>query len=222
MKQPHCRHLLLLLITCAITAVISGCTPKIFRGMGKEGEQQITVFHLHPFTMKDGEASNYSLDIDIRGNAMSGILSVQPDSSKESMRIICNSVFGFTLFDFDLTPKGLIIYDCADQMRNRHLIRMLEKDFRILFFQNFESQTFTSKVYAQADKRAKGYRIKNKYGDFRYITDETAGVLKMIESDAKITQSDITFQYTADKHLDNVVINHPVLRVKAAISRLSD
>lgn len=136
------------LILCTLVTLLSGCTPDLFKGMESTGKQSATIDNLHPYYSTTGQTTLYSIEMNVRGNTMNGVLSVLPEPDG-SVRTAFTTVFGFTLFDLNIGKDSMQVYECLPQMKSKLLRKMLEKDLRILFFQ--EHQLFFSGQNLQTD-----------------------------------------------------------------------
>lgn len=222
------------LILCTLVTLLSGCTPDLFKGMESTGKQSATIDNLHPYYSTTGQTTLYSIEMNVRGNTMNGVLSVLPEPDG-SVRTAFTTVFGFTLFDLKIGKDSMQIYECLPQMKSKLLRKMLEKDLRILFFKNISS-SFLAKTYKltynngsstiMSEKDAvilsKGYYIKNNYGKFQYKTDEVEQHISQIHSKGKILQADFTYTYAEGSDIPTKIrINHPVIKASLQLEQMA-
>ncbi len=95
-----------------------------------------------PVTVACGQAANtpllqpnstdrYNLQIDTRGNHLSGILIARP--TPDGPRIVTASYLGPTIFDFSMLPDSMRINSCVQPMRRKAVLQLLECDLRNTF-----------------------------------------------------------------------------------------
>lgn len=49
------------------------------------------------------------------------------------IRIVATTLFGMSLFDFGLRKDSMHVYNCIEPLKKKKALRILEKDFRLLF-----------------------------------------------------------------------------------------
>lgn len=209
---------------------ITSCTPRFFKGMEGEGKQTIKRENLYPFTYKAGETVTFSMQLEYKDNVMNSILLVQPEENG-NIRGVCTSVFGSTVLDFYLTEKGMLIYDCMDQLKHKKLLRLLEKDLMTSFFKRFKKPTYEVRVWSKktnskstiaTDKLllGKGYCIKSKMGKCKIKTDEIEQHVTEIENSGKISAAQIQYEYEQGNFTPKTIkIKHPNLGLSILIEK---
>ena len=210
--------------------IASACTPKLFKGMEGEGKQTIKREQLYPFSYRKGETVTYSMQLDYKDNVINCILLVEPDE-KGNIRGVCTSVFGSIVLDFYLNEKGMLIYDCMEQLKHKKLLRLLEKDLMTTFFKRFDKETYEARVWhlehnspstIATDKLVlnKGYNIKGKLGKCNIKTDEIEQHVLEIGNSGKLSAANIRFEYEQGNIVPKTVkISHPNLGLSILIEK---
>lgn len=217
-----------ILLLLSVMMLCGSCTPKLFKGMDGDGKQPIAKKDLYLFYPEKGKSTLYTMELNIRNNVVNCLLMVEPKDSSDDMRLVCTSVFGTTILDANLTRKGMLIYNCADEIRHKKFLKLLEKDFRTIFFQNLRRKdVYNGKVYSQAEKSEghhnkivthKGYTISPKKTKYNYKTDEVGKKLTDIETDGKLTKSNVHFDYKdGETSPYKIAIEHPVLKLSIVL-----
>lgn len=214
------------LVCLLVLLVCSSCTPKLFKGMEGDGTQTIKKADLYPFTLKAGEPLVYSMELNMHDNVVNTLLQVEPDADLKNIRLVCTSVFGTTILDANISEKGMMIYDCADQIKHKKLLRLLEKDLQTLFLKNLADKSYKAKVYRQYYANTtsaiandtilmcSGYKVKTEKGRVDYKTDEIEQKLTEIATEGKLTKSNISLTYKDGNYMPNSIkIEHPVLKL---------
>lgn len=207
----------------------SACTPSFFKGMEGRGKQTIKREQLYPFTY-NGDTETFSMQLEYKDNVMNCILQVQPEENG-NIRGVCTSVFGSTVLDFYLTEKGMLIYDCMDQLKHKKLLRLLEKDLMTSFFKIFDQPTYKARVWSkEANSQStiateklvleKGYNFKGKMGKCKIKTDEIEQHVMEIENSGKISAAQIQFEYEQGNFAPKTIkIKHPNLGLSILIEK---
>lgn len=74
--------------------------------------------------------SRHNLQIDTRGNHLSGMMLARPTA--DGPRVLATSYFGPTIFDFTLAADSLKVNNCIEPMRRTKVLQLLERDLRVV------------------------------------------------------------------------------------------
>lgn len=85
-----------------------------------------------PVINAEAQSQKYNMQFDFMDHHLSGMLIVRrlPD---DEIRILATTYFGLSLFDVSLQQNGFRVNSCAEPMRKKKILRLLETDFRNLF-----------------------------------------------------------------------------------------
>ena len=212
-------------IAATVTLLVlltTGCAPGIYKGLSRAGKENITATALYPFRHTPGQASYYATELKVRNNTINGILTILPDSANKNIRVAMTSVFGPTLFDFNITPRRMEVYTINPKLSYRFMLKTLEKDFRMILFKNLPQQSIEAKAYHETidNKHIRsGYTINNKYGKFYYLADDFAHRLTQAESDGKLTRAEMSYEYEAGNSMPSkICIKHPVIKTTITLT----
>ncbi|MCQ2192725.1 MAG: hypothetical protein MJZ23_07715 [Paludibacteraceae bacterium] len=223
---------LLALPFCLVLLLNSACTPDIFKGMESKGKQTIQRANLYPYHLNADQSTMYSMELGFHDNMLSCLLLVQPDEAQKNTRIVCTSIFGATILDATISEKGMLIYDCAEQLRHKKVLRLLEKDLQTIFLKNLKGNDFKAKVYHKSYTNNEsaiatdpilmnaGYSIKTTKGKYHYKTNEVEQKLTSIATDGKLTKGKMVFEYSDGEFQPNkITIEHPILHLSILLER---
>ena len=103
----------------------TSCSPR----MSGEGSTVLPAIEL-----TQGESSQkYNIQLDFMKHHMSGMLIVRRMPDNE-IRIVASTYFGLSLFDFSLRNDQFTVNSCIEPMKKEKVLKLLEMDFRRLFF----------------------------------------------------------------------------------------
>lgn len=177
MKQSF-RFVSLLLIIF----IMSACYPKI----GKE------MVSLPPIVNADTIVKKYNIQMDFMKRHLSGVLIVKRMGEHE-VRLFASTYFGPSLFDLSICSDSLIVHNCIEPMRKKSVLRLLESDFKSIFF---SQSTF---------------KVKEKHGGFERRT-RGCGFSKSI----------IELSTFVDGQPESIRIRHPWMRIKIQLDKLNE
>lgn len=113
-------------------SLLVSCSPKTYPPKANE----------YPIITVDKEVQKFNLKLDFMRKHFSGILAVRKMDNEE-IRIIAATPFGLSLFDFGLKEnEEWTVYSCIEPMRKEKFLKILERDFKLLFLsdRNFEKK----------------------------------------------------------------------------------
>lgn len=214
------------LATPLMLLALSGCTPALFKGMERNGSATISRADLYPFALQQGQTEVYNMELTFRNTTMSGLMAVEPEGN--NLRLVCTSVFGSTLIDALLTSKGMQLYGCAEQLKHKKMLHLLEKDFKTVFLKNLTAESYQVKRYRHSDHNTgdhhgatTGYVLKQPLGHkYYYKLDDQKQVLTNIATDGKLTCGNIAYGYSNGLATpQTITIEHPVLKLTITLTR---
>lgn len=231
-------HLFLKIILPATLVLMVSCKSSLFKGMEKTGKTTVKIEQLYPIQPVSNITTNYELQITRKSNTVDGILSVMPDETDKSIRLVYTSLFGINVFDISFTPnKKMQVNHCLPQLEHKLILRTLLRDFRLIFFLNlddtFEAKTY-QKVYTSGESAImgeqdqmilnKGYATKSRRGrKCYYLTSEIEQHIEKIKENDKLTGCEATFDYAeGSNEPEEITIHHPVLKTTLKLKKLSE
>ena len=188
------------------------CTPAIFKGLDLTGEKRIEKSDLFPFVVDT--TLMYDMQIHYKKNDFSGILLIKPVEN-HSVRMILTSVFGMTIFDFELNETEFKINRCIKPMQKKRILNLFRKDFRALFSYQLP-QVIDATVY-EKEQAPVGYKIKTSAGKSYYSIQNNQ--LKKLEMPAFITSLKIDFQNYKNNLPERILISHPSLKLNMQLEK---
>jgi len=188
------------------------CTPAIFKSLDSAGEKRIEKSDLFPFVVDT--TLMYDMQIHYKKNDFSGILLIKPVEN-HSVRMILTSVFGMTIFDFELNETEFKVNRCIKPMQKKRILNLFRKDFRALFSYQLP-QVIDAKVY-EKEQVPVGYKIKTSAGKAYYSIRNNQ--LKKLEMPAFITSLQIDFQHYKNNLPERILISHPGLKLNMQLEK---
>ena len=188
------------------------CTPAVFKGLDSMGEKRIEKSDLFPFVVDT--TLMYDMQIHYKKNDFSGILLIKPGEN-HSVRMILTSVFGMTIFDFELNETVFKVNRCIKPMQKKRIFNLFRKDFRALFSYQLP-QVIDATVY-EKEQDTVGYKIKTSAGKAYYSIQNNQ--LKKIEMPAFITSLQIDFQNYNNNLPERILISHPSLKLNMQLEK---
>jgi hypothetical protein len=108
-----------------------------------------SVFPAKPALKIEAVATQYTAQLDLRGNVLNGILMVK--KSGNGTHVIFVSHFGLTVFDVEILTDTMKINQCPEALQNRRALALLEQDLRSLTTAP-NNQTFSA-IFTDNDKK---------------------------------------------------------------------
>ncbi len=132
----------------------------------------------------------FNMQLDFGKNHFSGMLIARRMDSGE-IRLLFNTHFGLSVFDFSLHPDSMEVNSIVEPMRKKKILNLLEKDFRLVF------------------EPSENVRIKEK-----------SSIFEKRKSGRGITKAVITLSEFTDNKPQRVQIRHPWIKLKIQLDKL--
>ena len=184
-----------ILMATMFALVFCACTPTIFSGLDKNGKAEIDVNRLHQFKLRAQRTYTYNVEMVARGETINGIMAARYTKDNDELRIVLTTVFGVTMIDAVITSDSMTFYKCPEQMKQKIILAVLQKDLRSIFGLNIQGSKAEAKIYSNSDKSRYGYTIKNEYGNTNILTDEKKKKAVVVECGSGIKSSTTRFDY---------------------------
>jgi len=197
----------------SILLFLGSCTPNVFKGLNLAGEKRIEKADLFPFVVDT--TLMYNMQIHYKKNDFSGILLIKPVENY-SIRMALTSVFGMTIFDFELNETEFKVNRCLKPMQKKKVLNLFRKDFRTLFSYQLP-QVIEAKVY-EKEQAPVGYKINTSDGKAYYSIQNNQ--LKRIDMPAFITSLQIDFQNYNNNLPERILISHPSLKLNMQLEKI--
>ena len=139
----------------------------------------------------DSLSRKYNLQLDFMKHHFSGMLVARRMNSDE-IRLIFTTYFGLSVFDFSLKNDSLHINSCIEPMRKKKVIKLLERDFKLLFLPSAHT------------------KVKEKNTTFEKRTNGS-GLGKAI----------ISLSEFQEREPQRIEIKHPWIRLKIQLDQLT-
>ena len=175
---PH-KLLLLLLLWMTFPFMMSGQPESYLPG---QDHHILAVFD------STFEKALYKGSFNISRHHISGLYLIKrvPDNS---FRIIFTNELGMKFFDLEIGEKGSIVHFCYPSLKKRALLKLLENDFRLLFF---PVTTIRMKQLRSRDPVLLRYGVKIRKGNFYYtFRKETGKILRIQTSKTLLGKTDL-------------------------------
>jgi hypothetical protein len=204
-------------ILCAVL-FFSSCTPKIFSSLESVGKKKnISKEELYPIFKSTDSTRMFNMEITYKENSFNGLLVVKPNEDG-SRHVVFTTLFGMTIFDFEISESEFKVNRCMEQMQKKMVLNLLKKDFRTLFLYNVP-ETFDAKVY-QGDAsvpQVAGYSIKTADGKGYFVTVSSQKQLQKVETPGCITRLLLDSKNTIPQQIQ---LFHPKIKLKMQLEEL--
>ena len=114
----------------------------------------------------------FKTQADIYGQYLSGLLLIKPVGDT-SYRIVFTTEIGIKLFDFEFQKEKFIVHYCMDKLNRKPVIKVLEKDFRLLLLPGISNKT----VQVKSEYSHKVYTWKQDKEYFSYYQDQDKKII---------------------------------------------
>lgn len=189
---------------------VAGCAPKIFEGLEYKTKESILKENLYPFFSPVDSVYVFDMQISYKENDYAGTLIVKHVDNTMA-RAVFTSVFGITIFDFELSEADFKVNRCVEPMQKKVVLNLFRKDFRTLLLYGV-SASFKAKIY-QGSNNVIGYKVKTSNGLTYFLTDTEHKELQKIQTPGCFTLLQVNCS-DFDKHFpQHISISHPRIKL---------
>jgi hypothetical protein len=156
--------------------------------------------------------------MDIGKNHLTGFIFIKKVSDT-SFRVLFSNEIGMKFFDLEFFPSAFIVHYCFPSLDRKSLLKLLENDFRIVFF----TGTGIKKM-----KKSKGekedtviYTVKSDSGKWNiHVSDAMKEIIFIGSSGRFISKTRINLGYS-DGSLSEINISNPLIRLIITMNLIS-
>lgn len=160
----------------------------------------------------------YRVGMDIGKNHLSGFIFIKKVTDT-SYRIIFNNEIGMNIFDFEFLPGEFIVHSCFPSMDRKSLLKMLENDFRVLFFTGQGiKKTVPLKPGTKNERR---YRISSETGRWLYHVSDPSNTILFIGSVRKFISKTLIHIDNSEGAATGLIISNPMIRLSITLKLIS-
>lgn len=145
-----------------------------------------------PIVQVGSEVQKYNMTLDFAGKHFNGMLIAKTMDDGE-IRIVAATMFGLSLFDFGIKGEDWAVYSCIEPMRKDRILKLFEKDFKLLFLENRDIK-----------------KIERKEEYTKFVT--SGGISKGV----------IYVTHTKVDNPEKVRIKHPWLRLTIELEKMNE
>jgi hypothetical protein len=157
------------------------------------------------------EKSLYRATLDISKHHLSGYLFIKK-TADSSLRIIFNNDFGMQIFDFEFRNGEFFIQYCFPSMDRKSLLKILETDFRMLIFPDYDIVKIKQDKTDGIDEAV--YYVKMKTGKWLYGTSAASKEIFYIRSKGKIISKTLIEIDRTTGSDGKIGISNPLIKLK--------
>ena len=123
------------------------------------------------------------------------------------------------IFDFEFLEKEFIVHNCFPSLDRKSLIKLLENDFRILFFSNHGIKKITQERSEAIEEQS--FKIKAKSGKWIYRISAASRKILSIRSTGKIfSKTRIELGHSSEL-VTGISISNPLIKLHISMSQIS-
>jgi len=200
------------LISLLIGALFSACSST--GGLRSAGKRAVQRSDLYPVMERQGTKKEawFNISIQFFKSEQSGQLLVK-QTNDTTTRVVFMTAVGFKIFDFAITPHDFTIHTCIDPLRKKNILRIMEKDFRLMFCTNLVYEP--SKIYSsKSDTGIVVYKLRIP-GKSYYRVNEQKKTLIHIDNHAfPVGGAKVNFEYTEGSLLPKIHLKQKGIKLR--------
>jgi hypothetical protein len=163
---------------------------------------------LKPVFEKDFEKALYKGTLDIKKHHLTGLMLIKKFSDS-SYRFVFNNEIGMKFLDLEFTAKAMIAHYCFPAMNKKAVMKLLETDFRILFFAM--AVVKRAELLKTGDAEIVSFFVKKRDGKWIFTADEHKKLVSIDSKGKIIDKTRITLkpgksQFPAGFHIENPTV----------------
>lgn len=117
-------------LLCVMAFTVLSCATPLRNGQARMPDKSYVV--LPAVIPTDSVSQKFNLQLDFMKNHFSGMLIARRMAGDE-VRLLFNTYFGLSVFDFSLRGDSLHVNSCVEPMRRKNVLRILEHDLKQIF-----------------------------------------------------------------------------------------
>lgn len=166
------------------------------------------------------EKALYKGSLDISKHHLSGLFYLKR-VSLNSIRILFSNELGMNFFDFELKGDEFIVHSCFPSLERASLLKLLEKDFRLLLIP--DTTITTIKRGRSKDPELVIFGVKSTRGSFHYTYDKDSGKIRRIQTSRSIMgRTDLRVYGDERLQPTKIHISNPTIRLHIRMTFLSN
>ena len=200
------------LISLIICILLSACSAT--GGLKNTGKHVVHRAELFPLFDRLGEKKEawFNISIQFFKNEQSGQLLVK-QTNDTTTRVLFMTVVGSKIFDFAITPHDFQVLSCIDPLRKKKILRMMEKDFRLMFCTNVIYES--SKAFISKSDTAIGVYKLQVPGKSYYWVNRQKRVLTKIDHHAfPVGGARVNFDYTDSARMPKIHLKQKGIKLR--------
>jgi hypothetical protein len=156
--------------------------------------------------------------MDIGKNHLTGFIFIKKVSDT-SYRILFSNEIGIKFFDLEFSKRELIVHYCFPSLDRKSFLRLLESDFRILFFPNLGIKKI-SRVKTEKENE-KIFTINSAQGKWRYeVLTSSKKILFIGTINKVISKARIKLEYSGNI-TTGIDISNPMINLSIIMNLIS-
>ncbi len=181
-------------------------------------ESSDTIKKWDPIFGEDFQKGLFRTTMDISKTHLTGFIFIKKISDT-SYRILFSNELGMKFFDLEFRDKEFIVHYCFPSLNRKSLLKLLDNDFRILFFPNHRIKKITHATMEMKEEMT--FKIKSERGKWLYHVSTSSGKIIFIGSINKIfSRTRINFGYS-DGITTGINISNPMIKLSISMNLIS-
>jgi hypothetical protein len=202
----------LLLIIFLLSSVNS------FAEKGEFIKSSDTVKKWEPVFGDDFQKALYRTTLDISKHHLTGFIFIKK-TSDTSYRILFSNELGMKFFDLEFRNKEFIVHFCFPSLDRKSLLKLLDNDFRIIFFPNYSIKKITPATTETKEEIT--FKIKSEHRKWLYHISTSSHKILFIGSISNIvSKTKINLVYS-DGVVSGINISNPFIKLNISMNLIS-
>ncbi|MCX6250626.1 MAG: hypothetical protein NTX61_07735 [Bacteroidetes bacterium] len=160
------------------------------------------------------------MTFDISKYHLTGLLIVK-QTTTSSVRMVFTNEMGMQFFDLEFTDDRFIVHSIFPSMNKRALLTLLEKDFRMILFQNHNIKKVS--ILRSKIPETEKYLVRNGHGTFIFIVDtKTKKITGITTHRSILSKTLLSVTHTREGLPNQISIYNPTQKLHINLLLLSD
>ncbi len=186
-------------VSLVLVAVFLSSCASIKSYCGNFETVTLTRQDIRPIIEVSDSLQTFDIEIVFMGKRVDGMLLIK-EQTADTVRVVINSYFGMSIMDFELLPDSFKLHYIFDVLDKPMIIKLFEKDFKLLLGQNIPEQFTAQRGVCRENKNLISINLSEgkhlyKMTHFGLITEVKAPWVS-VKDVAKLDTRTITLKHT--------------------------
>ena len=156
----------------------------------------------------------YKAQIDVYGNALSGLLVVKK-TAEDTHRVVMTTDFGNKLMDFTITAEEVVVNYVVEDLNRKMILNILTNDLRLLVKEKHQ----TLAEYQKGNETVSQVKQQSRSNYFFFDIQENK-LLKLVQSSKRKAKFSIVFDAKNTNFAEQITIEHYNFDIKIGLKQI--